>query len=109
MSGASGKGKGSVLIVWPGFYGLDWYPDPLENFPLKGKKDFCPPSKLRPYDNMKEEWPKCCHGENCVVQVYDSGLHGGRRFFRCPRGWVSHTTLLIVVVIFCILTTLRIV
>ena len=68
MSGASGKGKGNVLIVWPGSCGPDRYPDPLENFPLEGKKNFCPPSRLRPYDNRKkEDWTKCCHGENCVV------------------------------------------
>ena len=69
MSGASGKGKGKGTdpVVWPGSYGPDWYPDPLDNFPLEGKKDFHPPSRLRPYDNRKEEWPKCCHGDNCVV------------------------------------------
>jgi len=84
MSGASGKGKGSVPIVWPGSYGPDWYPDQLENFALECKKDFRAEVKLRPYDNRKEEWPKYCHGENYAVQVYDGGLHGGRRFFRCP-------------------------
>jgi hypothetical protein len=103
MSGASGKGKekGTDLVFWLGCYGPDWYPDPQEYFPLQGKKDFHPPSRLRPYDNRKEEWPKCCHGDNCVVQVYsDGGLHEGRRFLRCPRGWVSLTTRFIVLLIF---------
>ena len=101
MSGASGKGKGTDPVVWPRSYGPDWYPDPLENFPLQGKKYFRTPSRLRPYDNRKEEWPKCCHGDNCVVQVYSNGgLHGGRRFFKCPRRWVSLTTHFIVLLIF---------
>lgn len=52
--------------------------DPLENFPLQGKKDFRPPRRLHPYDNKKEEWPKCCHGDNYVVQVYDGGTSSWR-------------------------------
>ena len=99
MSGKSGKGKGGAPVVWPGSYGPDWYPDPLEHFPLQGKKDFRPPVFLRPYDTRKEEWPKCCHGENCVMQVYHAGPEdGGRLFFRCPRGWVSnlHSVVLLI-------------
>ena len=60
-----------------GSYGPDWYKYPLENFPLQGKSNFRPPSRLPSYDNRKEEWSKCCHDENCVVQVYDGGIDGG--------------------------------
>ena len=54
---------------------------------------FTKDSPLRGYDNRREEWPKCSHGEDCVVQMMTEGTDGGRRFFRCPRAWVLAITL----------------
>ena len=40
------------------------------------------------YDNCIEDWPKCMHGEDCLVQMLTEGTDGGRCFFKCPRAWV---------------------
>jgi hypothetical protein len=28
---------------------------------------------LRSYDNRREDWPKCMHGEDCLVQMFIEG------------------------------------
>ena len=62
----------------------------LEHFPLQEKRDFGPNNPLRTYERRKPvKWPKCVHGENCIVQVNQGEIDGGRRFWRCPRGWVK--------------------
>lgn len=92
-SSSSGKGVGrgirkGAAIVWEGSLGPDSFDEPLYEFPIERKRDFTRERPLRSYDNQNEDWPKCRHGEDCVVQVYNDDDGGGRRFFRCPRGWV---------------------
>ena len=41
---------------------------------------------------MKEDWPKCMHGEDYLAQMFTEGIYGGRRFFKCPRAWVIAIT-----------------
>jgi hypothetical protein len=99
MSGAPSRGKGFTTgkgkgvrkgnpIVWEGSLGPDVFGETLEQFPEESKYDFNNDNPLRGYDNRKEDWPKCMHGEDCLVQMYTEGLDGGRRFFKCPRAWV---------------------
>ena len=60
------------------------------NFQFKVKKDFNKEVRLRSYDNRREDWPKCMHGEDCFVQMFVEGeIDGGRRFFRCPYAYVQ--------------------
>jgi hypothetical protein len=35
--------------------------------------DFNKEVRLRSYDNMGEDWPKCMHGEDCLVQMFVEG------------------------------------
>ena len=93
---ARGRGRGgrggrrrSPDFLWGGTQGPDWYDHPLEEFPLEGIDTFLGGRKLRPYDDRPEVWPTCRCGEYCVVQVFDEFLDGGRRFYRCPFGYVS--------------------
>jgi hypothetical protein len=37
------------------------------NFPVQSKKDFNKEVRLRSYNNRREDWPKCMHGEDCLV------------------------------------------
>jgi hypothetical protein len=86
-----GRGKGvrkGHPIVWEGSLGPDSFEEPIEQFSLESKSDFTRERPLRSYDNRTEDWPKCRHGEDCVVQMYNDCDGGGRRFFRCPRGFV---------------------
>lgn len=86
--GGKGKGKGTPFL-WEGSLGPDEWEEALyDRFSLESKADFTRESPLRGYDNRKEEWPKCMHGEDCLVQMYIGAIDGGRRFFRCPRAWV---------------------
>ena len=66
-------------------------PEFKEHFPIQEKRDFGTQNRLKPYEPRRKavNWPKCMHGELCIVQVYDGEIHGGRRFWRCPRGWVG--------------------
>ena len=80
MSGGSfrgrEKGKGTT-IRWEGPLGLDFFEEALyEWFLVESKSDFTKEAPLRGYDEWKEEWPKCMHGD---------GIDGGRCFFKCPR------------------------
>jgi hypothetical protein len=100
MSGGSsrGKGKGKAAMkgnpfLWEGPLGPKDFEEAIyDRFPLESKHDFTKEAPLRAYDDRKEEWPKCMHGEDCLVQMYTEGIDGGRRFFKCPRAWVSHIT-----------------
>ena len=58
----------------------------------ESKSDFTKECPLRGYDNRKEDWPKCMHGEDCLVQMFTEGIDGGRRFFKCPQAWVIAIT-----------------
>ena len=79
--------------MWEGPVGPEIYPEPVFEFPVQSKSEFTTTKPLRGYDNHKEEWPKCMHGEDCVVQMMIEGEDGGRRFFKCPRVWVTLTNL----------------
>ena len=87
--GGRGRRRRSHDFLFGGPQGPDWYAHPLEEFPLEGINTFVEGRKLRPYDDRTEPWPKCKCGEYCVVQVFDEFVHGGRRFYRCPFGYVS--------------------
>ena len=98
MAAPAGRGRGRGRrgnpphhFVWEGSFGPEEYEPPLEQFPLEGIHTFVGARRLRPYDDRREEWPKCAHGEHCVVQVFDSWIDGGRRFYRCPNGYVCVT------------------
>ena len=98
MSGGSSrgreKGKGTT-IVWEGSLSPDFFEEALyERLPDESKIDFTKEASLRGYDERKEEWPKCMHGEDCLVQMFTKGIDGGRRFFKCPRAWVIAITIL---------------
>ena len=63
----SGKGKGGRKgppVVWDGPLGPDFFPKPIFEFPAQNKREF---TRERWYDNHKEDWPKCRHGEDCLV------------------------------------------
>ena len=80
--------------MWEGSLGLDFFEEALyERFPVESKSDFTKETPLRGYDEQKEEWPKCMHGEDCLVQMFTKGIDGGRRFFKCPRAWVIAITI----------------
>jgi hypothetical protein len=74
--------------VWEGSLSPDSFEEPIEQFHLESKSDFTRERPLRSYDNCTEDWLKCCHGEDRVVQMYNDCDGGGRRFFICPRGFV---------------------
>ena len=88
-------GKKGPPIVWDDgpTVGLEFFGEAVYEFPVECKSDFTKDSPLRGYDYHMEEWPKCSHGENCVVQMMAEGTDGGRCFFRCPRAWVIAITL----------------
>ena len=86
-----GRGKGvrkGPPIVWEGSLGPDSFEEAIEEFPLERKSDFTRERPLRSYDKRIEDCPKCHHGLDCVVQMYNDCDGGGHRFFRCPRGFV---------------------
>jgi len=106
MSGGSSSGKGfgggrrkglrkGPPIVWEGPVGPEIYPEPVFEFPVQSKSEFTTTKPLRGYDNRKEDWPKCMHGEDCVVQMMTEGEDGSRRLFKCPRAWVRLNNLLL--------------
>ena len=100
MSGGSFSGKGfskgkgkagkkGPAIVWEGSLGPDFFPEAVFEFPEQSKREFTKQTPLKGYDNRTEEWPKCMYGEECLVQMCTDGMDGGRRFFKCPRAWVT--------------------
>ena len=68
MSGGSsrGRGKGKKTIWgWEGPLGPNFFEEALyERFLVEGKSDFTKETPLRGYDERKEDWPKCMHGED---------------------------------------------
>jgi hypothetical protein len=54
-------------IVWEGSLGSDEFDEPVYHFPVESKSDFTKECPLRGYDNQKEDWPKCMHGEDFLV------------------------------------------
>ncbi|CAN6233880.1 unnamed protein product [Urochloa humidicola] len=88
----SGRGKGGkkgLPTVWDDSLGPEYFREPVYEFPKESKCEFNKQNPLRGYDNKKEVWPKCMHGEDCLVQVITNHPQGGRRFFKCPRAWAS--------------------
>jgi hypothetical protein len=70
-------------------------PECKEYFPPREKCYFQSLRDDRPYDSKKPvKWPRCMHNELCVMQVYEGVgfYYSGRRFWHCPRAWVSNTT-----------------
>ena len=64
---------------------LIFFPEAVYEFPFESMSDFTKETPLRGYDNRIEDWTKCMHGEDCLVQMCAEGTDGGRRFFKCPR------------------------
>ena len=71
ISRGSSRGRGKrkrTIIVWEGSLGPDFFEEALyERFSVESKSDFTKEAALRGYDERKEEWPKCMHGEDCLV------------------------------------------
>ena len=78
--------------MWEGSIGPDFFSKAVYEFLVESRSDFTKETPLRGYDNRREDWPKCMHGEDCLVQMCDEGTDGGRRFFKCPRAWVILST-----------------
>ena len=70
-------------IVWEGSLRPDFFEEPVYQFPPKSKSDFTKECPLRSYNNWKKDWPKCMHGEDCLVQMFTKGIARGRCFFKC--------------------------
>jgi hypothetical protein len=60
------RGTKGTLIVWKGSLGPDFFEEPVYQFSPENKSDFTKECPLRGYDNRKEDWPKCMHGEDCL-------------------------------------------
>ena len=71
--------------MWEGSLGPDFFDKLVYQFRPESKSDFTKDCSLRGYDNRKEDWPKCMHGEDYLVQMFTEWIDGGRRFFKCPR------------------------
>ena len=78
--------------MWEGSIGPDFFSKAVYEFPFESMSDFTKETPLRGYDNRIEDWTKCMHDEDCLVQMCTEGTDGGRRFFKCPRAWVILTT-----------------
>ena len=79
----------------------------MYEFLVESKSDLTKEAPLRVYDNCKEDWTKCIHGEDCLVQMCAEGTDGGCRLFKCPQAWVilSKNCFLNMFVMFCITYT----
>ena len=99
MSGGSSRGRGKGVKkgspweddpnAWEGGLGSLDFSEAVERFPKECKRDFTRDYPLKNYDKRREEWLKCMHGEDCLVQMMTEGPDGGRRFFKCPRAIVN--------------------
>ena len=77
MSGGSSRGKGFGSGRGKGDKGnshcvggvswADFFKKLVYQFLPESKSDFTKECPLRGYDNQKEDWPKCMHGEDCLV------------------------------------------
>ena len=65
--------------MWEGSLGPDSFEEPIDEFPLERKSDFTRERPFRSYDKRIEDWPKCRHGLDCVVQMYNDCDGGGLR------------------------------
>jgi len=81
-SSAKGFGRGSGKggrkgppIVWEDgpTVGPEFFGEAVYEFPVECKSDFTKDSPLRGYDYRREEWPKCSHAEDCVMQMMHEG------------------------------------
>ena len=84
---SSGRGKGGTKgtpIVWEGSLDPDFFQESVDQFFPESKSDFTKECPFRGYDSRKEDWPKCMHGEDCLVHMFTKGMDRGRRFFKCP-------------------------
>jgi hypothetical protein len=53
--------------------GPDYFEEAVFYFLVQSKRDFNKEVRLRSYDNKREDWPKCMHGEDCLVQIFVEG------------------------------------
>jgi hypothetical protein len=82
-------GKGPP-ICYDGPLGPNYFEEAAYEFPVQSKSDFNKKVQLRSYDNRREDWSKCMHGEDCLVHMFvERGIDGGRCFFRCPYAYVN--------------------
>ena len=64
---------------------LIFFSEAVYEFSFESMSDFTKETPLRGYDNRREDWPKCMHGEDCLVQMCAKGTDGGHRFFKFPE------------------------
>ena len=86
--GKEKEGRKEDSIIWDGPLGPDSFPKSVFEFSPQHKSEFTNETPLRRYDDRREPWPKCKHGEDCLVQMCTDGMYGGRHFFKCPHAWV---------------------
>ena len=79
--------------MWEGSLGPNFFEEVVYHFSPESKSDFTKECPLGGYDNRKEDWSKCMHGENCLMQMFIEGMDEGRRFFKYPRAWVIAITI----------------
>jgi len=70
--------------VWEGSIGPEFFLEAVYEFLVESKSDFTKETPLRGYDNRREDWPKCMHGEDCLVQMCAEGTDGGCCFLQVP-------------------------
>jgi hypothetical protein len=77
-----GKGSGNERgkygrkghpAVWDRPLGSNYFEEAVHHFPFERKSDFNNEVPLKGYDNQKEEWPKCKHGEDFLMQMFVEG------------------------------------
>jgi hypothetical protein len=77
-------------ICYDGPLGPNYFEEAAYEFLVQSKRDFNKKVRLRSYDNRREDWQKCMHGEDCLVHMFvERGIDGGRCFFRCPYAYVN--------------------
>jgi hypothetical protein len=66
-------------MCFDGPLGPDFFEEAGFNFPVQSKRDFNKEVRLTSYDNRREDWPKCMHGGDCLVQMFFEGelMEGG--------------------------------
>jgi hypothetical protein len=109
MSGGSSSGKGfgsrrgkggrkGPPIVWEGSVGPKSYLEAVYEFPVESKGEFTKEKPLRGYDDRKKDWPKCMHGEDCLVQMCVEGTDGGLCFFKPASLGICYNILFVIYV-----------
>ena len=70
--------------MWPGSIGTEDFLEAVYEFAVESRSDFTKDSVLRGYDNRREDWPKCMHGEDCgfVRWVDPLPIHSHTEFTR---------------------------